>query len=140
MYNIKMTQDTNKNNKHKILIIEDDSLLRNVLGRTFAGEGFEVIEAEDGALGLELAIKEQPAIILLDILMPKLLGTGVVKEISSRSPDLLKRIIIITSAVESEYLASVLEYGVTTYVLKGDHELVDIVKKVHERMSALNIK
>lgn len=135
-----ISKKENKNGKGTILIVEDDSLLRNVLGRTFIAEGFNVIEAEDGEQGLELAIKEQPAIILLDILMPKMLGTGVVKEISKRNPDLLKRIIIITSAIESEYLASVLEFGVTTYVLKGDHELADIVKKVHERMASLNIK
>ena len=61
----------------KILLIDDDSGIRDVVRFALAREGFAVIEAEDGAQGLALAEREAPDLIVLDIMMPELDGTEV---------------------------------------------------------------
>ena len=65
----------------KILIIEDDSSLRNVLQDKIKHEGFSVFTANDGQEGLETAIKEKPDCILLDVIMPKMSGIQMLKKL-----------------------------------------------------------
>lgn len=119
--------------KKTVLIIEDDKLMSNVLAGALSKEGFEVNSSSDGEDGLEIALRSRPDVILLDMLIPKKIGTGVIKEIRIQQPDLIDRIVVMTSAMESQFLAEALEFGVTTYVIKGENELKDIVKKVKEK-------
>lgn len=124
----------NTNPKKKILIVEDDQLMHNVLKDTLTNEGFEVLSSTDGASGLEAALRNRPDIIMLDMLLPKKFGVGVIREIKIQQPDLINRIIVMTNAAESQYLAEAMEAGVTTYVIKGEHDLKDMVKKVKEKL------
>lgn len=122
------------NNKKRILIIEDDELMQNALKGALVKEDFDVTVSSDGKEGVEMALRTRPDVIILDILLPKALGTEVVKEIKIQQPDLINRIIVMTSAMESQYLADSMESGISTYVIKGEHELKDIVKKVKEKL------
>ncbi|MCU0534744.1 MAG: response regulator [Hydrococcus sp. Prado102] len=61
----------------KILVIEDDNDLRNIIGEMLCAENFSVIEAEDGDIGVELAKEELPDLIICDIMLPSLDGYGV---------------------------------------------------------------
>ena len=54
----------------KILLVEDDSALRDIYSTRFLAEGYEVITAADGEQALTTAVKEKPDLILLDIIMP----------------------------------------------------------------------
>src|SRR3989344_2160686 len=60
--------------QQKILIVEDEEPLLNVLTDEFVERGFEVIGAQDGAEGLSRALREEPDIILLDVIMPVMDG------------------------------------------------------------------
>lgn len=71
--------------KRKILIIEDEKSLAQVLEDTFSQEGFEIIKAFDGENGVEKFYNEKPDLILLDINLPKKLGWEVCKEIRETS-------------------------------------------------------
>lgn len=71
--------------KRKILIIEDEKSLTQVLFDTFSQEGFEIIKAFDGESGLDKFYEEKPDLILLDINLPKKLGWEVCKEIRETS-------------------------------------------------------
>ena len=71
--------------KRKILIIEDEKELAQVLYDTFLQEDFEVIKAFDGEIGVDKFYKEKPDLILLDINLPKKLGWEVCKEIRKTS-------------------------------------------------------
>ena len=64
-----------------ILVIEDDKAFQNLLARTIKGAGFDVIVARDGIEGRERAMQERPALILLDILLPKLDGRTVLRDL-----------------------------------------------------------
>ena len=72
--------DEPKINK-KILVVEDEISLRKALADKFRREGFAVLEAKDGEEGLAVALKEQPHIILLDIVLPKMDGMTMLKKL-----------------------------------------------------------
>lgn len=71
--------------KHKILIAEDDPSLRKVLGKKLASAGYKVVEASDGEMAINLALEEKPDLVILDELMPKFTGTGVIKRLRQDS-------------------------------------------------------
>jgi DNA-binding response OmpR family regulator len=67
--------------KTKILIAEDDPSLRKVLMKKLESAGYKVLEASDGEIAINLALQEKPDLVILDELMPKYTGTGVVKRL-----------------------------------------------------------
>lgn len=67
--------------KHKILIAEDDPSLRKVLAKKLSTAGYKVLEASDGEMAINIALEEHPDLLILDELMPKFTGTGVVKRV-----------------------------------------------------------
>ena len=119
----------------KILLIDDDSGIRDVVRFALAREGFAVVEAEDGAQGLALAEREAPDLIVLDIMMPELDGTEVCRRLrrTSRVP-----IIFLTSRDEEIDRVLGLELGGDDYVSKpfSPRELVARIKAVLRRMNA----
>ena len=72
-----------KSNGNRVLVVDDDETARNLLRRFLAKEGFDVITAADGEEGLELAQKFEPSVITLDVMMPKLDGWDVLKELKA---------------------------------------------------------
>ena len=69
-----------KNEALKILIIDDDPLIRNLLGQIlepFEERGVELFFAEDGITALDMVVKEEPDIVFLDVMMPKMNGFDV---------------------------------------------------------------
>ena len=71
--------------KQKILIADDEAQIREILRIYFEMEGFEVIEAEDGAAAILKVQSEKPDILLLDIMMPVLDGIEVCKQVRKMS-------------------------------------------------------
>ena len=69
----------------KILLVEDDEMNRDMLGRRLMRKGFEIIEAVDGAAAVETAISEQPDLILMDMSLPVLDGWSATKKIKSQA-------------------------------------------------------
>ena len=65
----------------KILVVEDDSDYRSLIVDRLVASGFKVLEAPDGKTGLEIALKEHPDLVLLDILMPKMTGMEVMEKL-----------------------------------------------------------
>ena len=66
---------------HKILIIDDSRVIRNIVKEIFKNQNIEIIEAANGVRGLEAIETEKPALVLLDFLLPKLSGWDVYKTI-----------------------------------------------------------
>ena len=65
----------------RILIVEDELAMRTALSDVLEGEGYRIITAADGAAGLDRALKEKPDLLLLDVMMPKLNGYDVCREV-----------------------------------------------------------
>jgi CheY-like chemotaxis protein len=72
-----------ENDLPKILYIEDNLDNRILVSRVLQAEGYQVLEAEDGPNGIELALEERPALILIDINMPNMDGYEVTRRCQS---------------------------------------------------------
>lgn len=116
----------------KILIIEDDANLRNVLEEFFEAEKMLVKTASDGESGLKSLRDFLPDVVLLDIILPKKDGYEIIKEI--KSDDKVKDIpiILLTNLGGLNDIEKALALGATTYLVKGDYQVKEIVEKVKE--------
>jgi DNA-binding response OmpR family regulator len=70
----------------KILVIDDDKLIRSMVSQTLIAQGHEVIEAGDGNEGIDIYCRSQPDLVITDIIMPEKEGLETIKEIRDRSP------------------------------------------------------
>lgn len=118
----------------KILVVEDNESLCNVLADTFTDEGFEVKTAFDGEEGLEAAKEWKPDVMLLDLLLPKKDGEDLLKELREEEGGDDVLVIALTNSDSSEKVFNLMNLGVTDYLTKSDWELSDLVKKVKERL------
>lgn len=114
----------------KILITEDEKSMLQALSDTFKDENFDVFGAEDGEKGLEVALKEHPDVILVDIIMPKMDGLTMLKKLREDDWGKSVPVMILTNLSDREKMAEAAEIGVCNYLIKTDWSLEDIVKKV----------
>ena len=98
-----------------VLIIEDEQAIVDILKFNFQKEGYKVLEAMDGATGLELALTENPDLILLDVMLPKMDGFEVCKKIREKSS---VPVIMLTAREEEVDKVLGLELGADDYMTK----------------------
>lgn len=128
-----------ENKDIKILIVEDDSFLVDMYTTKFELEGFQVISAEDGEKGLELAQSERPHVILLDILMPKMDGFTTLEELKKDDATKDIPVILLTNLGQKEDVKKGFELGAAGYLIKAHFmpsEVVDKIKKILQESSA----
>jgi DNA-binding response OmpR family regulator len=116
----------------KIAIIEDDQAISQMYRFKFEAEGFDVQTAENGKLGLELAEKMKPDVILLDIMMPEMTGDEVLEKIRATSWGKSIKVIVLTNMGEQELPDNLKNLGVSGIVLKADmtpRQVAELVKK-----------
>lgn len=118
--------------KKKILIVEDDSTLQKALGEYLLLEGFEVAIALDGEEGTRRAKKDMPDLIILDIILPRKDGYEVLKELKTDEKTKGIPIILLTNLGSLNDVEKALKMGATTYLVKADYALEDVVKKIKE--------
>ncbi len=118
----------------KILIVEDDAINLKALSDKFKREGFIVLEAGDGELGLKTALENRPDIILLDLMLPKMDGLTMFKKLreDKRGKDIPA--VVLTILSDAEKVAEALQNGIYSYLIKPDLQLADVVKKVKEKL------
>lgn len=116
----------------KILVIEDEATLQKALCEVLSGEGYEVISSLDGLRGLELTKEEHPDLILLDIILPKMDGFEVLKKIKEDDKVSQIPVIILTNLSDMNDIQKALDLGATTYLIKADFHIEDVLKKVKE--------
>jgi DNA-binding response OmpR family regulator len=114
----------------KILIIEDEKALSQALFDKLERDGFIVIRACNGKIGLEMALEEKPDLILLDIVMPVMDGLTMLQELKKDDWGNKAKVIVLTNLYDSEKVIDCVEQGVTDYLIKTDWKLVDIIEKI----------
>jgi len=103
----------------KILIVEDDSTIRTILEMALLGAGFKAVEkAARGDEGLELAKRQKPDLVLLDIMLPGLDGFTVARRIRELQELSGTRIIMLTARTQNADIVRGLEAGADDYVTK----------------------
>lgn len=123
-------------NMKKILFIEDESSLQKAIGEVLKQEGFEVSSALDGQEGLEKLKEERPDLILLDLILPKLDGFEVLKRIKVDPKIKNIPVIVLTNLEGSGDVEKALELGATTYLVKANYELADVVVKIKQTLQS----
>lgn len=118
--------------KIKVLIVEDEEMLVNMYISKFEKEGFDPIKALNGKNGLELADKENPQIILLDVIMPEMDGFMVLKELKSNSKTKNIPVIMLTNLGQDEDIKKGNELGAKDYLVKANLTPAQVVDKVKE--------
>jgi DNA-binding response OmpR family regulator len=117
----------------KVLIVEDESVLREMYRDKLEHEGFEVIVASNGKEGLEMAIAKKPRIILLDLMMPIMDGKMMLRRLRAL-PDFKKLpVIILTNAGDVENIKETQRYeNASEFLIKSNINIDDVIKKIRE--------
>ena len=114
----------------KILVIDDEEGIRNLLDTLLRRKGYDVVLAESGPTGLELFRRERPDVVVLDLKMPGMDGLTVLQQVHSLNPK--QPVILLTGAGTTEVEQQVQAHGVTEYVEKefSLHRLGDALKRL----------
>ncbi|MBU0647120.1 response regulator [Patescibacteria group bacterium] len=118
--------------KKKILIVEDEVILCNVLYDKLIREGFIALKAGDGKEGIEVALREHPDLILLDIIMPVMDGITALKKLREDEWGKDVKIIILSNLNDNERVAEAMSQGTYDFFVKSDWNLEDVVIKIRK--------
>lgn len=121
-------------NMSKILFIEDEPALQKTLGLALTKGGYDVKTAFDGQSGFDLAKEFKPDLVLLDLILPKKDGFSVLE--SLKKDDELKDtpVIVLTNLEGMADVERVLQLGATTYLVKANYDLSEILAKVEQTL------
>ncbi|MHB8880334.1 MAG: sigma-54-dependent transcriptional regulator [Thermodesulfovibrionales bacterium] len=121
--------------KGKILVIDDEKLLRWSLQQNLSKEGFSVITAENGAEGLELFLEDQPDIVLLDVHLPDTSGIHILESIKKENRDAI--VIMVTAFGDVQTAVKTIKMGAYDFVEKpfNMEKLKILISKALETVS-----
>jgi DNA-binding response OmpR family regulator len=102
----------------KILVIEDDRVIRENILKLLKAEGFDVTGAENGALGLNAAVSSLPDVILCDVMMPQLDGYGVLAALRSHPVTATVPFVFLTGKADRSEVRQGMELGADDYLTK----------------------
>ncbi|MRX71179.1 response regulator [Bacillus lacus] len=123
----------------KVLFVDDHEMVRiGVSSYLSAQPDIEVIgEADNGASGVELALKLRPDIILMDLVMEKMDGVEATRNIMKEWPE--AKVIIVTSFIDDEKVYPALEAGASSYMLKTSRasEIADAIRATYQGQTVL---
>jgi len=129
-----MENNIQEKQKPRVLVVEDDIFLVNVHKKKLAKEGFEVIVAGNGNEALDLAQKNKPDIILLDLIMPMKDGFQTLKELKA-NPDLKNiKVIIFSNLSQEEDKQRAMEAGAVDYIVKANVSFREIINQVKHHL------
>ena len=120
--------------KKIILVVEDEEPIQLVLRDVLKVEGYAVLEAENGIEGLELALKEHPDLILLDILMPKMDGLEMLKKLREDEWGRKVPIIVLTNLSDNEDISKAMEGDIFEYFVKTDIKINEVIARIREKI------
>lgn len=119
----------------KILIVEDEAPLSNVLSERLSNEGFTVFVAADGEQGLAMALDHKPDLVLLDILLPKMGGLSMLKELRTHEEGKTIPVMMLTNLNDTEDVNEALAAGAYDYLVKSDWNIADLVDNIRNKLA-----
>ena len=124
--------------KYKIAVIEDEEVMAKPLAEELEDAGFDVVQASDGKVGLQMVLKEEPDLILLDIVMPNMDGMTMMHmlrasgEFGAHVP-----IVLLTNLnVDDKIIGNITKDEPAYYLVKAEYSLADVIAKVKTCLSA----
>ncbi|MEK7557607.1 MAG: response regulator [Patescibacteria group bacterium] len=116
----------------KILIVEDEDVLLDVYKMKFLQTNYQIITAMDGLAGLELARKESPDLILLDLILPKMDGYQVINELKKDKKTKKIKIYILSNLVQNKEIEKGFQEGVDGFLIKANLTPTQLLNKVNQ--------
>lgn len=116
----------------KIMLVEDDKGLREIYSIRLTAEGYEVVLASDGEEALATAVKEQPTLILSDVMMPKISGFDMLDILRSTPETKDVKVIMMTALSSEDQRTRGENLGADRYLVKSQVGIEDVVNAVHE--------
>ncbi len=120
----------------KILIVDDEEILRKIYSDRLSFEGFQVDTAADGQEAIDKIPTSQPNLILLDILMPKVSGLQVLQFLNSRADLKSIPVIVLSNVANDENIKTALSLGAKDYLLKTNFSPNEIISKIKDLMGS----
>jgi len=121
-----------KANDKTILIIEDELPFRQIYRDAMHMYGYNVIEAEDGEEGLTMIKVYKPDLVLLDLILPKLSGFDVLRQLKSTDESKDVPVIVYSILDDQENIDRAIKLGANDFTIKGQTPAVDVVKKIRK--------
>lgn len=118
----------------KILIVEDDKFLRELISQKLLREEYEIVEAVDGEEGVKIAESEKPDLILLDLILPGIDGFEVLAKIKDIPSIENTPVIILSNLGQREDIERGLKIGAVDYLIKAHHTPPEIIEKVKKAL------
>lgn len=128
------------NKKRKILVVEDETALLNVLIEWLKTEGYDVSGVGTGQEGIEAAFRDSPDLILLDIILPGKNGFEVMKELSQDERTAKIPIVILTNLGDQQERQTAMSLGAKGYLVKAENDFPSIKKTVESVLNRSNNK
>ena len=115
----------------RVLVVDDETVIAQLIADMLSGEGYEVDTARDGVVALTRLAERRYDVVLSDLRMPELDGLGLFREIESRHPDVLRRFMFITGTSEhTDYHGFIDEVKVP--VLTKPFDMMELFRLVRE--------
>lgn len=114
----------------KILIVEDDKFLRELIARKLTDEGFDIVEAVDGEDGIKKIKETKPDLVLLDLILPSIDGFEVLSRVKGDVSLASIPIIILSNLGQKEEVEKGLELGAVDYLIKAHFTPGEIIEKI----------
>ena len=112
-----------------ILVVEDDPILKNLLGHTFAGR-YQTLYAGDGNEAISLFESHKPALVLLDLMLPTMDGFAVLESIRSREDGKAVPIIVVSNLGQESDKKRAMDLGATNYLVKAEVDVDEIIATI----------
>ena len=114
----------------KICIIEDEKALLEMYKLKFQAEGYEVCGAGDGTEGLKVITANQPDLVLLDLIMPKMDGFEVLKKLRANDATKNLQVYVFSNLGQSSEIDKGMDLGANGYFIKSSMTPTELAKKV----------
>ncbi|MFA6422704.1 MAG: response regulator [Candidatus Buchananbacteria bacterium] len=118
--------------KLKVLLVEDDQMILDMYRLRFEEEGYDILVTEKGSEAIELAGKEKPDIILLDVILPEIDGFSVLQTLKADMSTKDIPILLLTNLGQESDKEKGMTLGASDYFIKSRHTPTDVLKKIQE--------
>ena len=117
---------------HKILLVEDDRFLRELMSQKIVKMGDDLVVAVDGEEGVKKTKEEKPEIVLLDLMLPGIDGFGVLSQIKADPETSGIPVIILSNLGQKEDIDRALELGAADFLVKAHFTPQEIIEKIKQ--------
>jgi DNA-binding response OmpR family regulator len=117
---------------HKLLVVDDDEYIRDLYEEILKDAKFDVDTAIDGKDGYDKIVAGSYDLILLDIMMPKMDGVEVLRELSEKSKENASKVILLTNLAHDPVMKEALDLGAKAYLIKADMTPDQLVEKIQD--------